>query len=179
MPELALTPIPTTEFDRWQDELIEGYAAEHTKAGTWDAAHAIAAAREEFGRLLPQGIDSPGHTIRYLVDPRGGERVGSVWLFVAPDQTGGQRRGLFVYWVGIDAPFRGKGYGRAAMDLIEDEARKAGVASVALHVFAENSVAVQLYRSCGYEETSFSMRKLLRPPTDGRTDAPPTASGAG
>ncbi|MCI4344611.1 MAG: GNAT family N-acetyltransferase [Thermoplasmata archaeon] len=176
MPELSLAPIPPTDFDRWQNELIEGYALEHTRAGTWDASHALAAAREEFARLLPQGAGTPGHTIRFLNDPQTGHDVGTVWLFVSPDQSGGQRRGLFVYWVGVDAPFRGKGYGRAAMELIEREARHAGVGSIALHVFAENKVALELYRSCGFEETSFSMRKLLGAPGKESKDSAPPGS---
>jgi ribosomal protein S18 acetylase RimI-like enzyme len=166
MPELALSPIPPAEFDRWREEMIVGYADAHTRAGTWGAAEALSAARSEFARLLPQGADTPGHLIRYLADARTSERVGSVWLFSAPKDSAEKRASLFVYWVGVDAPARGKGYGRAAMALIDREARQSGNDSVALHVFAENKVALELYRSCGFEPTSLSMRKVLGPTTN-------------
>jgi ribosomal protein S18 acetylase RimI-like enzyme len=59
-----------------------------------------------------------------------------------------------VYDISIDPDQQGRGYGRAAMRLAEDEARARGMDRIELNVFGGNEVARGLYRSMGYVETS-------------------------
>ena len=68
---------------------------------------------------------------------------------------------MFVYDVTIDAGQQGRGYGRAAMQLAEEEAKSRGIDRIELNVFGGNDVARGLYRSLGYVETSAQMRKDL------------------
>jgi ribosomal protein S18 acetylase RimI-like enzyme len=65
----------------------------------------------------------------------------------------------WVYDIGIEAAFRGLGYGRAAMRLAEDEARLRGMTSLGLSVHGQNIVARCLYESIGYPVTELQMRK--------------------
>jgi ribosomal protein S18 acetylase RimI-like enzyme len=67
----------------------------------------------------------------------------------------------FVYDIEIDPAFRGSGLGRAAMLLLEDEAKRLGLAEIRLNVFGGNDVARSLYRSLGYDEFAIGMRKRL------------------
>ena len=67
----------------------------------------------------------------------------------------------FIFELYVDEKFRGKGYGKQAMLLIEEEARELGLKSIGLHVFAVNTVARNLYESIGYETTSLNMVKNL------------------
>ena len=56
-------------------------------------------------------------------------------------------------------PYRGRGYGKAAMVFAEEEARRRGLTRIALHVGARNDVARNLYRSLGFEENDIAMSK--------------------
>jgi ribosomal protein S18 acetylase RimI-like enzyme len=68
---------------------------------------------------------------------------------------------LFIYDIRLDERFRGRGYGKAAMEFAEEEARRLGVGRVALNVFGGNEVARNLYRSLGYQENAIAMSKTL------------------
>ena len=57
------------------------------------------------------------------------------------------------------AGHRGKGYGRGAMVLAEEEAQARGHRRIELNVFGGNDVARSLYRSLGFEEVAVSMGK--------------------
>jgi ribosomal protein S18 acetylase RimI-like enzyme len=47
------------------------------------------------------------------------------------------------------------------MVFAEEEARRRGIAKVALNVFGGNAVARRLYRSLGYAETAVHMEKIV------------------
>ena len=49
---------------------------------------------------------------------------------------------------------RGRGLGRRAMELAEEEANRRGLARIELNVFGGNEVARGLYRSLGYAEVA-------------------------
>ena len=68
----------------------------------------------------------------------------------------------FIWDIAIVAEYRGRGYGRAALQALEPLVRELGYDSIGLHVFGDNEVARQLYRSVGYMETDVSMQKRLR-----------------
>lgn len=52
----------------------------------------------------------------------------------------------------INKPFQSKGYGRQAMKLIEQEAKRLGVKKISLEVFEKNIRAVRLYKKAGYKQ---------------------------
>ena len=68
---------------------------------------------------------------------------------------------LWIYEIQVEEQLRGRGYGRAAMLLAEDEARRRGIDRVALNVFGGNEVARNLYRSLGYAEQAVTMSKAV------------------
>ena len=155
-PTVRLRPITDEEFPAFVAESKAGYAHDIEVHGgqTRDAAQEKAEA--DFPAVLPLGLATPGHYI--FVVEAGGESVGRLWL--AERQLGG-RRVLYVYDVSIDPGQQGRGYGRAAMRLAEDEARGLGIDRIELNVFGGNDVARGLYRSLGYVETSAQMGKDL------------------
>jgi ribosomal protein S18 acetylase RimI-like enzyme len=67
----------------------------------------------------------------------------------------------FIYDISVDEALRGRGYGRAAIRLAEEEARRNGLHALALSVFGQNVIARAFYESLGYRETSLQMRKEL------------------
>jgi ribosomal protein S18 acetylase RimI-like enzyme len=145
------------EYDAWSAHELEGYIAEIVASGTLSRAAAEGQARREDAELLPQGLDTPGQLIfRLEVED---QPVG--WLWLSLQHPNGDVGVGFIYNIVVDEPYRRRGYGREAMKLAEQEARRNGLHALALNVFGHNRVAHDLYLSLGYRETSIRMKKDL------------------
>ena len=151
-----LIPMTQAEFDAFLEHLIPDYAADNVRAGYWDESEALERSRMETERLLPQGLQSEDHYLFTMYD--GDQAVGRVWLKANLDRP---VKSGFIFDVEIREEFRGKGYGRQVMALIEEKARELGLQSIGLHVFSYNTTAKHLYESVGYEVASLNMVKKL------------------
>jgi ribosomal protein S18 acetylase RimI-like enzyme len=152
----ALIPMTQSEFDIYLKHLIPDYAADNVRAGYWDESEALEKSRQQLESLLPQGLQTRDHYIYTLVD--GEQAVGMIWLKAQLDRA---VKSGFIYDVMVDEKFRGKGYGRHLMTLIEEKARELDLKSIGLHVFAYNKVAKNLYESMGYEVSGLNMTRKL------------------
>jgi ribosomal protein S18 acetylase RimI-like enzyme len=145
------------EYSAWSAGQREEYVEQLVASGSMGRAAAEAKARRDDARLLPQGLATPGHVIvRVEAD---GQPVG--WLWLALQDPRAEAGVGFIYDIRVDDAHRGRGYGRAAMQRAEEEARRNGLHALALNVFGHNAVARSLYASLGYGETSVQMRKEL------------------
>jgi len=144
------------QFDSYLTHLIPDYAADNVRAGYWDESEALEKSRQQIESLLPKGLQTQDHYVYTLVD--GEQTVGMIWLKAQLDRA---VKSGFIFDVIVDEKFRGKGYGRQLMLLIEEKARELGLKSIGLHVFAYNQVAKHLYESLGYEVSSLNMIKKL------------------
>ena len=84
---------------------------------------------------LPDGVE-----LRAL-EADDGRRVGT--MFFAERRYYGEPR-LFLYDLWVDPSERGRGYGRAAMEALEAEARSRGLPVVEFNVWGGNAVARSL-----------------------------------
>jgi GNAT superfamily N-acetyltransferase len=154
---VTLRPMRRDEFESWLPRMHDEYAEDMIR----NARAAEEAAREkataDIDRVFPGGRPSPDQSV--FVIEADGEPVGDLW--VAERQEDVHRGALWIFDVTIDELHRGRGYGKAAMLLAEDEARRRGLRRVALNVFGGNDVARNLYRSLGYKETAVNMEKTL------------------
>ena len=145
-----------TEFDAFLERIIPEYAADNVKAGYWDESEALEKSRKETNGLLPQGLQTENHYLYTVYDED--QAVGIIWMRAnvnRPTKSG------FIFELWVDERFRGKGYGKQAMLLIEEKAREMGLQSIGLHVFAYNDVARSLYEKLGYEASSLNMKKNI------------------
>ena len=156
---VRVRPMQPDEYPAWVAASKAGYANDITTHGGLPADVAGRKAEADFANILPEGLQTPGHV--FFIVEAGGEPVGYLWL--AEREQHGQRT-LFVYEIEIHEGHRGKGYGRAAMLLAEDEALARGLDQVQLNVFGGNEVARGLYRSLGYIENAVLMTKQLGGP---------------
>nr|WSX52790.1 GNAT family N-acetyltransferase [Streptomyces sp. NBC_00974] len=115
-----------------------------------EAALAKSAADHE--SLLPRGPATPGVCLRVL--EAAGVPVGTLW-------TSPRGEDCYVFDVAVAEEHRGRGYGRDLMLLAEGTALGAGHRVLALHVFTDNTPAVRLYESLGYEATHRNYAKDL------------------
>ena len=144
------------EFDLYLTHLIPDYAADNVRAGYWDESEALEKSHRQIESLLPQGLQTKDHYVYTLVE--GDRAVGMIWLKAQLDRA---VKSGFIFDVLVDEKFRGRGYGKQLMSLIEEKARELGLKSIGLHVFAYNKVAKNLYESIGYEVSSLNMLKKL------------------
>ena len=154
---ITLPPMSAETWQLWRTASIVGYAADKVRVGTWPADDAETRAAAEFLSILPEGQATPGHEFR-SVTIEDGTIVGSLWF--APEPSANPA-GIFIWDIEIDQAFRGQGYGRATLAALEPIARELGYAEIGLHVFGDNEIARNLYRSAGYAETDVSMVKRL------------------
>ena len=151
---VRLVPMAPADFDPFFERLVRGYADEHIRAGRWSPEEGLAEARKETQRLLPTGLQTPGHSLFTILADAPEKKVGALWLAIEP-------RGAFVYDLIVFEPFRRRGYAGEAMHLLEQVARYKGAKSILLHVFGDNQVARALYGKLGYRETNVMMAKSL------------------
>lgn len=143
------------EYELFLERSISEYAAEHVRAGDWLESESLEKARKEFDTLLPQGLNTQDNFLYTLHD--GADAIGMIWMKVRyqPAKHG------YIYDVYIEEKFRGKGYGKSLMFLLEEKAREMELISLDLHAFGHNHVARNLYETIGYEVTHVMMSKKL------------------
>lgn len=150
---VKLEPIQQADFDRIVESEIRGYAEEHVRNGNWPAEGALERSREEFQTLLPEGIHTKDQYIWSIVDEE--KKIGFLWVQVKDNKA-------FIYDFVIDAEFRGKGYGRQALQAMDERLKSMNVISVALHVFGDNFTAQELYKKMGFQIAGIHMRKTYQ-----------------
>jgi ribosomal protein S18 acetylase RimI-like enzyme len=95
--------------------------------------------------ILPEEEEKRGMT-SYLVEKEG-QIIGKVNLQLTTKLGA-------IFGLGVLPEHRRKGYGRALLLLAIEKLREANSQEIMLQVAAENSNALNLYKSCGFEETS-------------------------
>jgi len=154
---VTLEPMSPEIWMRWRATTIAGHAHDQIRIGAWPAEGAEARAAAVLAVLLPDGQATTDHQFKSILN-EDGLVVGALWF--APDRGDG-RRAIFIWDIVIAEDFRGRGYGRAALAALEPIARSLGYDEIGLHVFGDNEIARDLYRSAGYVETNVSMVKRL------------------
>lgn len=144
-------PMTETEYGPWRERGEAGYIHDWTSRGVPEA-EAVAKARADYARLMPDGLATGGMVLSVLEHE--GTRVGALWLSVAGETA-------FVCDVETDEAVRGRGHGRTLMLLAERQSVAAGRRVLGLNVFAGNAPAERLYDSLGYLPVSHTMYKPL------------------
>lgn len=136
-------PLTPAEFDGWRAASVRRFTAAVTDSGMLPPGEAARWSAEQFDLLLPEGPETPGHSLLALCAD--GVLVATNWIghHYAPGMS-------WVYEVEVAEGYRGRGFGRAAMVMGEQAALKAGDTHLGLNVFGRNAVAQGLYRSMGY-----------------------------
>lgn len=154
--DVQLRPMLDDEFTAWFPQMRDDYARSMIEEGGVPAASARETAASQAEQLFPG--ERPSAKQLVFVVEADGEAVGELWL---ADRDDVLQRCLFVYQLHIAEANRGRGYGKAAMLLAEEEARRRGIDRIALNVFGGNTAARRLYQSLGYTENAIAMSKSL------------------
>ena len=154
-PAVTLRPMTEAEYAEMRAAIEENYAQDVARAMDVPIEEARAIAAKQFADLLKDGLATEGQYLWKVVADEDGA-VGDLWTFVDP----GKRR-AFIYFIGIDERYRGKGYGKAAMLALEAAVTPKGADHIDLNVFGDNTTAIRLYEGLGYRPTAMNMRKML------------------
>jgi GNAT superfamily N-acetyltransferase len=155
---VRLRPLREDEFPALVEEGRRQYARDMIENGGFSPDAAERKAAHDWATTLPEGLGTEDHWIFAVEEAESGRTVGRVWF--ARRQVNGVDT-AFLYDIHLDETVRGRGFGRQAMQLLEQEVRSRGLSTIALNVFGGNSVARALYASLGYRESYVGMRKDL------------------
>ena len=155
--ELTLRPMTPAEIDEWLPRQVAGYAALIAASGAMPTRAAREKAERDTAWYFGTGATASGQLAFRIM----AGKVGVGWLWLGVPGPGPDPLMAWIFEIEIEAPFRGCGYGRAAMRLAEDEARVRGMTSLGLNVHGQNVIARSLYESLGYEVTALQMKKLV------------------
>ncbi len=152
---IKLEPMIPDDFQAYLEPAIREYAAEKLRAGNYAESEALERSRQEYEKLLPQGVATPDHYLYTAVEDSIPAKVGMIWFHLfRPGEA-------FIYELRIYDAYQGKGYGKQTMLAAEQKARELGVHKLSLHVFGHNTIARALYERLGYTITNISMAKEL------------------
>jgi GNAT superfamily N-acetyltransferase len=155
---VRLRPVRDDELPEFIRNARDGYAKGIEDYAYTPPAEAREKAERDIAELLPGGRIPEGHHAYVVEEVSTGDAVGRLWF---AERARGTETVAWIYEISIDEHARGRGFGREAMRLLEEEVRRRGFPAIALNVFGGNEPARSLYRSLGYLEVSVWMSKEL------------------
>lgn len=155
---VSLVPMSGAQYERFIKVSVDNQVRNQVLAGRLDPGQAAEITNAQLGRMLPQGINTPGHEFYAVVSEVTGEHVGDVW-FTTVKRPG--REIGFVMDIQVHPAYRRQGYGTAAFAAIERLAVEKGLDEMALEVAGHNAPARAMYQKLGYREIGVSMAKKL------------------
>jgi len=147
-----------SDFESYLDGAVAGYAEEHVRAGNWYPEEALKKARESFDHYLPNGLNTEKQHLYTIVDDETETPVGTLWFGIYDARP---QPIAFLLDLVIWEAHRRRGYATQALQALEDKVRAFGLDRIALHVFAHNHAARDLYTKMGYIETDINMARTL------------------
>ncbi|WP_156721523.1 GNAT family N-acetyltransferase [Streptomyces apocyni] len=144
-------PMSDAEYGPWLAHAKEHYARDWMAQGIPES-QAYAKSEADHAAQLPDGTATDGVRLRVLEHL--GTAVGTLWVTVRDS-------GAYVFDVEVAEEYRGRGHGRSLLRLAEREALSAGARQIGLNVFTNNTPAMRLYASLGYQPTAYHLSKPL------------------
>ena len=155
---IILYPMTEQEFSHYVTESTGDYAADKVASGEWTEDESLALAQEEINKLLPRGLATPDNYLFTLRAAPGSTALGVLWYAVRK-RAGKQT--AYIYDIVIRPEHQRRGYASAALQALEVEVARRGLAGIGLHVFGHNHAARSLYDKLGYTLSNIMMYKPL------------------
>ncbi len=140
-------------------QFIDSSMTDYTKeiAKTYDLS--LEEAEVISKRQLHQALNAKGTETEVftIVDASLNTGVGGIWISLNPTKNK-----VFVYQILINEKDRGKGYGKASLQQLDQYCKQKNYKQIELSVFGWNKVAFDLYLKSGYEIVRVAMKKVIR-----------------
>lgn len=155
---IDLVPMSELEFEMYLQYSIQEYAQDQAREGRVSEEEAQQEAEKQYQQLLPQGLQTPAHSLCMIVDGRREKNVGVLWFDQREQELGRQ---IFVNDLVIFEEFRRRGYAVRAIQHLEKQAADQGATSIGVRVFDQNEAAHILYEKLKYSPSDMNMSKNL------------------
>jgi len=155
---VKLVPMNELEFEMYVQYSIQEYAQEQEKSGRESEDEGVHEAEQQYQQLLPQGLQTPNHTLCMIVDEERDRSVGVLWFDLHAQEN---ERQVNINDIVIFEEFRRRGYAKRAIQLLEKQAIELGATSVVLRTLEPNESMRILYERLKHMVASMSMSKSL------------------
>jgi len=149
-----LKPMEDSQFENYVTHAIKNDEQELIKSGELNEKTAGLEAKNAFFNLLPEGLKTNNQFL-FNIRNETHQNIGMIWYGLRSNQE------AFIYDFEIDQKYRGQGYGKKTLLLLEEHARSLGIKKLSLHVFGHNENAYVLYQKMGDHAYSIHMSKEI------------------
>lgn len=132
------------------------YKKDKMRANGFTEEEANKIVAEDFERFLPNGFESEDNFFFKVL--KNETQIGYLWYLI---RGASNNRKAFIADILIYEEFRGKGFGKKTMLLLEEEVKRQDLKHIGLHVFGYNEKAIKLYQSLNYQTTDLVMEKEI------------------
>jgi len=155
---IALRPIEQHEFAGYQAYFVDDYGREIASNYSRGLEDSLAQATDELGKNFPGGRPSPNNYLLCIEEPQDDVAllIGYLWYSLHSDHKAAFIQDFYVF-----DSYRGKGYGKASMAILESTLCERGVTQIKLRVAHSNLRAQKLYRELGFDITGVNMAKII------------------
>ncbi len=154
---VILEDMSSDQFNAWLELAIQEYAENKTRVGNVAAEKALKESNREFKELLPEGLNTADNYFFNVIDEGGRQIAGTLWIHIRKEH-----QDVFIYDIRIKENYRGRGFGKQTLQALEALIKDRGFPrKISLHVFGDNDVALNLYRSAGFVATNIRMSKFI------------------
>lgn len=166
---ILLRPMRDSEYPAYLDYFIPDYATEISSNYGLSDVDALAQAKREIATDLPHGVDTSGQVLLCLVDPTGGPDNVIGYLWYRPNLP---MRSAYISDFHIFAAHQGKGFGKQALKVLEEELKRKGFEQIKLRVAEDNKRAKHVYEVTGFRVSGVNMSKTITSEPITSIDAP-------
>jgi len=153
---LQILPMNESEFQVYNENGIAEYARVSPNYRDLPFEEAIVLARKENEtKILPNGFKTEGHC--FLTIRNDQKQIGYLHFATVPKGS----TTAYFYNFNLDEAYRGQGLGKKSMELARDYLKGLGFKKVMLNVVANNTTAIKLYESFGFQTTQMNMERVL------------------
>lgn len=156
--EVKLVKMNDSEFSDYLREAIPAYARTNIEAGRWSSLEANGISEAVHKQLLPNGKETEDNYLLKILAADRESVIGDLWVML---ENNSGTISAYICDIVVYEPYRNKGYGKAALNELENFVSKLGASKIGLNVFNHNSVAVSLYNSLGYQVSNQFMLKSI------------------
>lgn len=153
---MKLIPKTKAEMERFFKVSIEDYAQGLSKAYDKDINETRARSKNDIEQLFKTERENETHKVLAVIAEDGQTELGGIWYM---ENT--ENKDAYIFQILIYEEYRGKGFGKAALDQFHEICKREGLHKVSLSVFGWNHLAFEMYKKANYKITRILMRKLL------------------
>lgn len=155
---VTFRPMTEEEYPAYLEYFIPDYAEEISSNYGISKSDSLARASLEISELLAEGVSTHGQILLSIVARVDlfEKHVGYLWY--KPDMAG---LSAFIYDFHIFKSYQGDGLGKEALRAFEENLQNKGFKEIRLRVAGDNSRALHIYKSSGFEVTGINMSKAI------------------